>query len=54
MCKAKGLNASSTKTVMRYKLALKAAQSCPSFEAGMRAAEEDKDDEENQTIVDAE
>lgn len=41
MCKAKGLNASGTKTVMRYQLALKAAQSCPSFEAGVRAAEED-------------
>ncbi|KAF3049751.1 hypothetical protein E8E11_005365 [Didymella keratinophila] len=54
MCKAKGLNASGTKTVMRYQLALKAAQSCPSFEAGMRAAEEDKDEGDNELIVDAE
>jgi hypothetical protein len=54
MCKAKGLNASGTKTVMRYQLALKAAQSCPSFEAGMRAAEEDKDEEGDAIVVDAE
>lgn len=54
MCKAKGLNAGGTKTVMRYQLALKAAQSCPSFEAGMRAAEEDKDEGGDDMIVDAE
>jgi hypothetical protein len=41
MCKAKGLNAGGTKAVMRYQLALKAAQMCPSFEAGMKAAEEE-------------
>ncbi|KAF1351626.1 hypothetical protein EJ07DRAFT_66685, partial [Lizonia empirigonia] len=40
MCKAKGLNAGGSKVVMRYQLALKAAQMCPSFEAGMKAAEE--------------
>lgn len=47
MCKAKGLNVGGSKTVMRYQLALKAAQSCPSFEAGMRAADEDKDEAED-------
>jgi hypothetical protein len=54
MCKAKGLNAGGTKAVMRYQLALKAAQSCPSFETGMRAAEEGKDEGGDDMIVDAE
>lgn len=38
MCKAKGLSAGGNKAVMRYQLALKAAQGCPSFEAGFKAA----------------
>lgn len=38
MCKAKGLNAGGSKAVMRYQLALKAAQLCPSFESGTTAA----------------
>ncbi|KAF3036193.1 hypothetical protein E8E12_006341 [Didymella heteroderae] len=53
MCKAKGLNAGGTKTVMRYQLALRAAQSCPSFEAGIIAAEEDKGDVDDDMLVDA-
>ncbi|KZM27180.1 uncharacterized protein EKO05_0004660 [Ascochyta rabiei] len=40
MCKAKGLNAGGSKAVMRYQLALKAAQTCPSFKAGMKAADD--------------
>ncbi|KAF2632422.1 hypothetical protein BU25DRAFT_428276 [Macroventuria anomochaeta] len=54
MCKAKGLNAGGTKLVMRYQLALKAAQMCPSFEAGMKAAEENEDQGGDDMIVDAE
>ena len=54
MCKAKRLNAGGTKTVMRYQLALKAAQSCPSFEAGMKATKEDDDRGGDDMIVDAE
>ncbi|KAF1933077.1 uncharacterized protein M421DRAFT_1638 [Didymella exigua CBS 183.55] len=54
MCKAKGLNMGGTKTVMFYQLALRAAQSYPSFEAGMRVAEEDKDQGGDEMIVDAE
>lgn len=40
MCKAKGVSAGATKAVMSYQLALKAAQSCSSFAAGLEAAEE--------------
>lgn len=54
MCKAKGLNLGGNKIVMRYQLALKAAQSCPSFEAGRQAAEEDKNEAGDEMIVDAE
>ena len=54
MCKAKGLNAGGTKAVMRYQLALKAAQTCPSFEAGMKAAEEEYERGWDDMIVDAE
>lgn len=54
MCKAKGLNAGGTKTVMRYQLALKAAQTCPSFEAGIQAAEEAEDKDGDDMIVDTE
>lgn len=54
MCKAKGLNAGGSKVVMRYQLALKAAQMCPSFEAGMKAAEEAQAKGDDEMIVDAE
>lgn len=54
MCKAKGLNAGGNKTVMRYQLALKAAQSCPSFEAGIKAAEKAKDKGGDDMAVDTE
>lgn len=52
MCKAKGLNAGGNKTVMRYQLALKAAQSCSSFEAGIKAAKKGKDMGEDEMAVD--
>ncbi|KAH6616771.1 hypothetical protein C7974DRAFT_402425 [Boeremia exigua] len=54
MCKAKGLSAGGNKTVMRYQLALKAAQSCPSFETGMKAVEEAEDEGGDAMVVDAE
>ncbi|KAF1837314.1 hypothetical protein BDW02DRAFT_491582 [Decorospora gaudefroyi] len=51
MCRSKGLNAAGNKVQMRYQLALAAAQTCASFEAGAAAAavatagDEDGDDE---------
>ncbi|KAJ4355236.1 hypothetical protein N0V95_003131 [Ascochyta clinopodiicola] len=56
MCKAKGLNAGGSKVVMRYQLALKEAQVCPSFDAGMKAAEDTDADEKggDEMMVDAE
>ncbi|KAF9697104.1 hypothetical protein EKO04_005041 [Ascochyta lentis] len=54
MCKAKGLNAGGSKVVMRYQLALKVAQKCPSFNAGMKAAEEADETGADEMIVDAE
>lgn len=52
MCKAKGLAAGGTKTVMRYQLALKEAQMFSSFEAGRKAVEKDKG--EDDVVVEAE
>lgn len=54
MCKAKGLNAGGSKVVMRYQLALKAAQMFPSFEAGMKAAGEDEGEGGEEMVVDDE
>jgi hypothetical protein len=54
MCKAKGINAGGNKVVMRYQLALKAAQICPSFEAGIKAAEQADATGGDEMIVDAE
>jgi hypothetical protein len=53
MCKAKGLSAAANKVVMRYQLALKAAQMCPSFEAGMKAAGEAESGDGDEMMVDA-
>lgn len=54
MCKAKGLSAGGTKVVMRYQLALKAAQMCSSFDAGMKAAEEAGAKARDEMVMDAE
>lgn len=53
MCKAKGLNAGGNKTVMRYQLALKAAQGYPSFQAGIQTAEEMDEEGGDEMTVDA-
>ncbi|KAJ8117355.1 hypothetical protein OPT61_g1427 [Boeremia exigua] len=54
MCKAKKLSSGGNKTVMRYQLALKAAQGCASFEAGIKTAREAEDDGGDGVVVDAE
>lgn len=54
MCKAKGLSAGGSKVIMRYQLALRAAQMCPSFETGMKAAEMTMDTGADHMIVDTE
>ena len=56
MCKAKGITPSGTKTVMRYQLAMKAAQMSPSYQAGVAAEGEGEgeDEDEDDMVVDAE
>jgi hypothetical protein len=54
MCKAKGITPGGTKTVMRYQLAMKAAQMSGSYQAGFQAAGEGEGEDKDDMVVDAE
>lgn len=54
MCKAKGIIPSGTKTVMRYQLAMNAAQMHASYQAALKTVGEDEGEDEDDMIVDAE
>ena len=56
MCKAKGIMPSGTKTVMRYQLAMNAAQMHASYQAALKTAGEGEgeDEDEDDMVVDAE
>jgi hypothetical protein len=54
MCKAKDITPGGTKTVMRFQLAMKAAQMCASYQVGLQAAGEGEREDEDDIVVDAE
>ena len=54
MCKAKGIIPSGTKTVMRYQLAMNAAQMNASYQAALKTAGEGEGEDEDDMVVDAE